>query len=104
MGRRTMEGVVAAADSMLTKINDPTISVHQENMNVEIDKLTRVWLSGRPTSLYDVLSGSGDFKLISSPYLRKKLTDLKGNQESLLIWGRRPDSFCRPGIKTVFES
>lgn len=85
-GRRTMGEVIAGADSMLTKINDPSISVHQEILDKEIDKLTRVWLLGRPTTHYDVLSGSGDFKLISSPILRKKLTDLKGNQESLLKW------------------
>ena len=85
-GRKTMTEVVGTAEDMLTKINNPNILVPQKKLDIQIDKLTRVWLSGKPTSLYDVLSGSGDFKLISSSLLRKKLTDLKANQESLQKW------------------
>ena len=103
-GKRIMGEVVATADSMLITINNPTISVHQENLDKAIDKLTWVWQSGLPTSLYDVLSGSGDFKLISSTFLRKKLTDLKGNQEYLLKWEEDQAHFVDRELRPFLNS
>ena len=83
-GISKMGEVVGAAERMLTAINNKDNSFIEHKFNQDIDKLCWVWVSGRPTTLYDVLSASGDFKLISSPRLRKKLADLKRNQESLI--------------------
>ncbi len=83
-GRKTMEQVIITADHFLTIINDPTTPFKEADLYEEVNKLTWVWVSGRSTSLYDVLSGSGDFNLIGSPVMRKKLADLKANQEILL--------------------
>ena len=99
-GSNTMLEVLAATERILSRINDMEYNYSEETFNQDLDKLTWVWVSGRPTTLYDVLSASGDFKLISSPVLRKKLADLKRNQESLIkfeeIQNRFVDEQVRP--------
>jgi hypothetical protein len=99
-GMKTMAEVITAAEGLLVQVNEPSTPFREEFFNEEIDKLTRVWVSGRPTTLYDVLSGSGDFNLISSPVLRKKLADLKRNQETLIkfedMQNRYVDDQLRP--------
>lgn len=99
-GSSKMTEVIGAAERMLVGINDIGHSFSEDTFNQDVDKLTWVWVSGRPTTLYDVLSSSGDFNLISSPVLRKKLADLKRNQESLIkfeeIQNRFVDEQLRP--------
>jgi hypothetical protein len=99
-GSNTMLEVAAAAERMLSGSNDTDGTFSEEAFNQDLDKLTWVWVSGRPTTLYDVLSASGDINIISSPVLRKKLADLKRNQESLIkfeeIQNRFVDEQLRP--------
>ena len=66
-GRSKMMEVVYAAKRLLAGINNEDSTYNEESLNQDLDKITWVWVSGRPTTLYDVLSSSGDFKLISSP-------------------------------------
>ena len=72
-----------------------------------LHKLTWVWVSGRNTTIYDVLSGSGDFDNISSSILRKKLADLKANQENLLhfevVQNRFVDQQLRPFLNRAVD-
>lgn len=99
-GTSKMGEVVSAAERMLNAINNNGNTFNEQEFNQDIDKLSWVWVSGRPTTLFDVLSASGDFKFISSPHLRKKLADLKRNQESLIrfeeIQYRFVDNQLRP--------
>lgn len=99
-GRNTMGEVVTEAERLLTLMDNTRAPFNEEDFNHAVNKLTRVWASGRPTTMYDVLSGSGDFNLITSPVLRKKLTDLKTNQELLLqfetLQNRFVDDQLRP--------
>jgi hypothetical protein len=83
-GGKVMQEAVDAADRLLLVINDQAEQRDTAQIGMYIHKLTWVWVSGRNTTIYDVLSGSGDFDHISSPILRKKLADLKANQENLL--------------------
>lgn len=82
-GSEFMGEVVEAAERMSVRINNTNESFNEAEFNQDIHKLTWVWASGRSTTMYDVLSASGEFSLISSPILRKKLADLKRNQELL---------------------
>jgi hypothetical protein len=106
-GKNTMTEVVSASKRMLAKINNEVLTFSEDSFNRDLAKLTMVWVSGRPTTLYDVLSASGDFKLISNPILRKKLADLKRNQESLIrfedIQYRFVDEQLRPFLNKNFD-
>ena len=57
-----------------------------ESLESDIDRLTKRWLSGTSTSIYDALIGSGDLKMISSEELRNELAQLKSNQEFLQLF------------------
>ncbi|MCJ7468294.1 MAG: DUF6090 family protein [Maribacter sp.] len=105
-GRGTMGEVIAVAERLLSRINAPEAPIKEDDFDRDIDKLTWEWVSGRPTTLYDALSGSGDFTLITSPVMRKKLADLKTNQELLIAFEalqhRFVDEQLRPFLnKTV---
>lgn len=99
-GRNTIGEVVMEAERLLTLMDNTGAPFNEEDFNHAVNKLTRVWASGRPTTMYDVLSGSGDYNLITSLVLRKKLTDLKTNQELLLqyeaLQNRFVDDQLRP--------
>lgn len=99
-GTTKMAEVIGTAEGMLNKITTTNYSFDENSFNQDIDKLTWAWVSGRPTTLYDVLSASGDFDLISSSILRKKLADFKRGQESLIafeaIQNRFVDNQLRP--------
>lgn len=82
-GNKYMTEVVDASNHLLNYINDPSDQPSREELELDLHKLTLNWMSGRRTSIYDVLSGSGEIFLISSFELRKKLSDLKLNQEVL---------------------
>jgi hypothetical protein len=85
-GRSTMGEVIATAERFQARINARGTVLNGEDFDRDVDKLTWEWVSGRPTTLNDVHSGSGDFNLITSPAMRKKLADLKSNQEMLLAF------------------
>jgi hypothetical protein len=79
-----MQEVADAAVRLLLVINDQAEQRDTAQIGMYLHRLTWVWVSGRNTTIYDVLSGLGDFDLNSSSILRKKLADLKANQENLL--------------------
>ncbi len=116
-GSKVMKAVVDAANRLLMVINDQAEQRDTAQIGMYIHKLTWVWVSGRNTTIYDVLSGSGDFDNISSPILRKKLADLKANQENILqfevVQNQFVDQHLRPflnrtvdrtRIRSIFES
>lgn len=84
LGGERMNKVVSAAERLLNEIRDPGRQLTKEEIELDIHKLTWLWLSVTPTTVYDGISASGEFGVISSDLLRKKLTDLKANQEKLM--------------------
>lgn len=106
-GSERMGEVIGAAESLIDDIDNPESSRSNEQTDLNIHKLTWVWMSGRPTTIYDVLSGSGDFELITSTELRKKLADLKSNQEILMeferIQTRFVDEQLRPFLNRMVD-
>ncbi|MGB5272714.1 MAG: DUF6090 family protein [Flavobacteriaceae bacterium] len=106
-GSRVMQEVVDAADRLLLVINNQTEQRDTSQIGMYLHKLTWVWVSGRNTTIYDVLSGSGDFDNISSSVLRKKLADLKANQENLLqfevVQNQFVDQQLRPFLNRAID-
>ncbi|MDT0538706.1 DUF6090 family protein [Croceitalea sp. P059] len=92
-GTEKMQEVIASAERMLDWVNTSPEEFNQSLFDQDLDKLTWVWLAGRPTTLYDVLSASGDFDLITSSNLRKKLADFKRGQETLIAFEYNQNRF-----------
>ena len=85
-GKNLQENKIIAAKNLLKEIQTRDEKSNDESLENDIEKLTKRWLSGTPTSVYDALIGSGDLKLISSEKLRNELTKLKSDQEFLQLF------------------
>lgn len=84
LGGERMNEVIAAAERLLDEIRSSERKLTREEIDLDLHKLTWLFMSVTPTTIYDGISASGDFGIISSDLLRKKLTDLKANQEKLM--------------------
>jgi len=85
-GSTIQENKIQAAKNLLQEMQVLNEKLDNERLDEFIDILTRRWISGTPTSIYDALIGSGDLKLISSEELRNDLALLKSDQEFLRLF------------------
>ncbi len=85
-GKNLQENKILAAKNLLKEIQVRKEKPNLESLDSDIDILTKRWLSGTPTSVYDALIGSGELKLISSEKLRNELAQLKSDQEFLQLF------------------
>jgi len=78
-GRDRYLRTIEAADKMIRWINEPSMTMSYDSINLELSLLNTRWLLGKGnrTTIYDALTGSGELRLVSSAYLRKELNDLK---------------------------
>ena len=79
-----MGEVIASAERLLNAMRNPEIHLSKEEIDLDLHKLTWLWLAATPTTEYVALNASGDFGLITSLSLRKKLKELNSDQEKLL--------------------
>lgn len=84
-GTGIQENKFLAAKSLLEEMQVKKEQPNNASIDKNIGMLTKRWLSGTPTSIYDALIGSGDLKLISSGELRFELAQLKSDQEFLRL-------------------
>lgn len=85
-GKNLQENKIIAAKNLLKEMQVQKKKPNIVSLESDIDKLTKRWLSGTSTSIYDALIGSGDLKMISSEELRYELAQLKSNQEFLQLF------------------
>jgi len=106
-GSQRIKEVIAAAERLQNVIRNPELRPTKKDIDFDLHKLTWVWLSATPTTIYDALNASGDFGLISSSLLRKKLANFNSNQEKLLqfeaIQGRFVDQQLRPFLNRSID-
>ncbi len=99
-GGERMKTVIGAAERLLKAIRDPEFQLSKEEIELDLHKLTWLWLSATPTTKYVALNASGEFSLISSMTLRNELSSFNADQEKLLqfeaIQVRFVDTQLRP--------
>ena len=83
-GTKRMEEVITSAESLLNMMRNSGQSVDEEEIELNLHKLTWLWLSATPTTAYVTLTNSGEISYISSITLRSKLKELNMEQEKLL--------------------
>jgi hypothetical protein len=78
-GRDRYIRTIEAADKMISWINEPSMIMSYDSINIELSLLNTRWLLGKgnSTTIYDALTGSGELGLVSSADLRKRLNDHK---------------------------
>ncbi|NND32504.1 MAG: hypothetical protein HKN76_07930 [Saprospiraceae bacterium] len=79
MGIETYNNVVLSSDRLLVAINDTNSSTLADSIDYDLGILTSRWLFGKGNiiTIYDALTGSGEFGLIRSAELRNLLTTYK---------------------------
>jgi len=99
-GGERMKEVIGAAERLLKTMREPDFQPSKEEIDLDLHKLTWLWLSATPTTKYVALNASGDFSLISSTPLRDELSSFNADQEKLLqfeaIQVRFVDTQLRP--------
>lgn len=81
--QETMGEVVSAAENLLEAIRDPKIQLSDEEVEINLHKLTWLWLAATPTTEYVALMNTGELALITSENLRRKFKLLNVDQERL---------------------
>lgn len=99
-GTKRMGEVIASAEHLLSVIRDPKLQITDKELELNLHKLTWLWLSSTPTTEYVALVNSGEIRYISSTALRSKFKELNMDQEKLFqfenIQVRYVDQHVRP--------
>lgn len=83
-GATRMGQVITAAEELLEAIQDPEINLTEDQIELNIHKLTWLWLAATPTTEYNALTNSGEIRLVTSQRLRRKFKEMNFDQEKLL--------------------
>lgn len=83
-GATRMGQVITAAEELLEAIQNPEITLTEEEIELKIHKLTWLWLAATPTTEYNALTNSGEIRLVTSERLRRKFKEMNFDQEKLL--------------------
>ena len=83
-GAKRMGEVITAAEELLNAIRNPEIELTEEQTELNIHKLTWLWLAATPTTEYKALTNSGEISLVSSETLKRKFKEMNSDQEKLL--------------------
>jgi len=106
-GSGRMKEVIGAAERLLNAIRNSELQPSKNEIELDLHKLTWLFLSATPTTKYVALNASGDFSLISSVSLRNKFTHLNADQEKLLqfetIQVRYVDQQLRPFLNRYID-
>jgi len=106
-GSERMNEVIGAAERLLNAIRNPKLQPSKDEIDLDLHKLTWLFLSATPTTKYVALNASGDFSLISSVSLRNKFAHLNADQEKLLqfeaIQVRYVDQQLRPFLNRSMD-
>ncbi len=83
-GTQRMGQVIEAAEELLEVIQNPEINLTEEQIELDIHKLTWLWLAATPTTEYISLTNSGEITNVTSENLRRKFKEMNLDQEKLL--------------------
>ena len=83
-GATRMGEVIKAAEKLLEAIENPEIKLTEEEIELNVHKLTWLWLAATPTTEYNALTNSGEIRLVTSEKLRRKFKEMNFDQEKLM--------------------
>jgi len=83
-GATRMTQVITAANELLEAIRNPEITLTEEEIELQVHKLTYLWLAAIPTTEYVALVNSGEISLVSSQALKRKFKEMNNDIEKLL--------------------
>jgi hypothetical protein len=83
-GATRMGEVITAAETLLETMRNPDADLTEEEVELNIHKLTWLWLAATPTTEFVALTNSGEISFVTSETLRRKFKEMSHDQEKLL--------------------
>ena len=83
-GATRMGQVITAAEELLESIQNPEINLTEEEIEMNVHRLTWLWMAATPTTEYNALTSSGEIRLVTSERLKRKFKEMNFDQEKLL--------------------
>ena len=103
-GAKRMGEVITAAEELLNAIQNPENKLTEEQIELNIHKLTWLWLAATPTTEYKALTNSGEIRLVKSETLRRKFKEMNADQEKLLQFEELQINYVNQEIRPYLNS
>jgi hypothetical protein len=103
-GSKRMGEVITAAEELLEAIQNPEITLTEEQIELDIHKLTWLWLAATPTTEYIALMNSGEISLVTSETLRRKFKEMNLDQEKLLQFEELQINYVNQELRPYLNS
>lgn len=82
-GTSRMGEVIKSGNVLLEAMRDPEIQLTDEEIELNVHKLTQLWQAATLTTTYVSAMNSGELSLLTSERLRRKFKEMNANQERL---------------------
>lgn len=83
-GATRMSEVITAAQTLLEAVRNPDMEISEDDVALNIHKLTWLWMAAIPTTEYVAMVQSGEISLLRSERLRRKFKEMNNDLEKLL--------------------
>lgn len=103
-GATRMGEVIKAAEKLLEAIENPEIKLTEEQIELNVHKLTWLWLAATPTTEYNALTNSGEIRLVTSEKLRRKFREMNLDQEKLMQFEELQISYVNHELRPYLNS
>ncbi len=103
-GAKRMGEVIVAAEELLEAIQNPEIELTDEQIELDIHKLTWLWLAATPTTEYIALTNSGEISLVTSETLKRKFREMNLDQEKSLQFEELQISYVNQELRPYLNS
>lgn len=103
-GSTRMGEVIKAAEKLLEAIENPEIKLTEEQIELNVHKLTWLWLAATPTTEYIALTNSGEIRLVTSEKLRRKFKEMNSDQEKLMQFEELQISYVNQELRPYLNS
>lgn len=103
-GATRMGEVIKAAEALLEAIENPEIKLTEEQIELNVHKLTWLWLAATPTTEYNALTNSGEIRLVTSEKLRRKFREMNLDQEKLMQFEELQISYVNHELRPYLNS
>lgn len=82
-GTSRMGEVIKSGNLLLKAMRDPEVQMTNEEIELNVHKLTQLWQAATLTTAYVSAMNSGELSLLTSERLRRKFKEMNANQERL---------------------
>jgi len=103
-GAKRMNEVISSAELLLEAMRNPKIQLTDEELELNLHKLTYLWLAATPTTEYVTLINTGEINLIKSKPLLRAFKKMNMDQEKLKQFEEIQVSYVNQELRPFLNS